>query len=116
MVKVNPLPTALANITTAATAICIVCRYTTLFRSGTSYVWKNAADALVSSKDSLMVSPTSTKTYRVKVTNANECDTWHFGTVTVDPFPTPNANSTKAATAKCIGGSATYVATGGTSY
>ncbi|MBL0101364.1 MAG: hypothetical protein IPP49_16100 [Saprospiraceae bacterium] len=104
-VTVNPLPTP------AITGNIVIChrRGTTLTTSGgTTYVWSNGATTSV-----ITVSPASTTTYNVTVTDANGCQASTSVTVTVNPLPTPAITGN---TVICNGASTTLTASGGTTY
>ncbi len=75
---------------------------------GISYSWSNSAQT-----QSTNVSPASTSTYIVTVTDANTCSNTDDIQVTVNPLPIPNAGPDKAI---CSGSSTTFNASGGNDY
>ncbi|MFH2094318.1 MAG: hypothetical protein ABIJ16_01355, partial [Bacteroidota bacterium] len=111
LITVNPLPNANAG---ANTAVCngSSTTITAVASTGTptlTYAWDNGLGAGVSH----LVTPASTTTYIVTVTDGNGCTDTDDIIVTVNPLPNANAGSDKVI---CEGGSATITATGGTSY
>ncbi|MBK8670920.1 MAG: hypothetical protein IPN89_16320 [Saprospiraceae bacterium] len=95
-VTVNPLPTpAIAG----NTVICNGGSTTLTASGGTIYVWSNGA-----STSAITVSPTSTTTYNVTVSDANGCQASTSVIVTVNPLPTPAITGN---TVICSGGSTT---------
>ncbi len=98
-----------AVIAPAAVTICSGDNTTLTASGGTSYVWSNA-DVTVA----ITVSPLSTTTYDVTVTDVNSCTASASSVVTVNSLPVaaiaPNAVSI------CSGVSTTLTASGGTSY
>ncbi|MBO0937088.1 hypothetical protein J2I47_11075, partial [Fibrella sp. HMF5335] len=105
-VTVNPAVTA----TIAASPSLTICNgtSTTLTASGgTAFRWSTGATTA-----SIPVSPTTTTTYSVTVSNASGCSAVTSATVTVNPAVTATLSSATI----CNGTSATLTATGGTSY
>ncbi|MFN8711228.1 MAG: T9SS type A sorting domain-containing protein [Bacteroidota bacterium] len=107
-VVVNPLPVVAAN--TSASAICVGGSATLTATGATSYTWMpgNLTGA------SVAVSPIATTTYTVTGTNANGCSSTATVAVKVNPLPVVAANT--SASSICVGGSATFTATGAPSY
>ncbi|MBK8670922.1 MAG: hypothetical protein IPN89_16330 [Saprospiraceae bacterium] len=104
-VTVNPLPTPAI---TGNTVICNGASTTLTASGGTTYVWSNGATT-----SAITVSPTSTTTYNVTVTDANGCQASTNVTVTVNPLPTPAITGNIVI---CNGASTTLTASGGTTY
>ncbi len=75
---------------------------------GGSYQWSNG-----SSSQNITVSPASSTTYRVTVTNSSGCTASASMAVTVNGLPTVSVTGTNAI---CNGGSTTLSASGGTDY
>lgn len=95
-------------IITGITSICIGSS-TTLTSSGSgTFVWSTGG-----SSSSIIVSPTTSTTYTVSVTDANGCTGTTSTTVIINPQPIINISGT---TNICPGEFATLNATGGTSY
>src|SRR6185369_142364 len=86
---------------------------------GTSYVWSPAIGVGAGPH---VVSPTTTTSYTVTVTDINGCSSTSSITITVNPLPTAgitetdNSGTTSDDNIICNGGSATLTGTGGTSY
>lgn len=106
-VTVNPLPIAMINPTIVA--ICNGASTTLTASGGTSYLWSDASITAA-----ITVSPITTTTYDVTVTDANTCTGTTSRTVTVNPLPIPIINP--AAISICNGASVTLTAGGGTNY
>ncbi len=106
-VTVNALPAAVINPATAV--VCNGENITLTAGGGISYVWSNASTA-----GTVTVSPTSTTSYLVTVTDANTCT----GTATADVIvnPLPVAVISPIAVTICLGESATLTASGGTGF
>jgi gliding motility-associated-like protein len=106
-VTVNALPVPV--ITPAAVAICIGDNTTLTASGGNAYLWSDG-----SSNAGLTVSPASTATYAVTVTDANNCSATTDATVTVNSLPVPSVSPANVAI--CPGSSTTFTASGGTTY
>lgn len=106
-VTVNPLPTP--SITPASPQICFGNSTLLTASGGTVYLWSNAANT-----DTTTVSPASTTTYSVTVSDIHSCSAIATQTVTVNPLP--NASISPANTQVCIGDNIALTAGGGTSY
>nr|MBP7184220.1 gliding motility-associated C-terminal domain-containing protein [Saprospiraceae bacterium] len=105
-ITANPRPNA--NIT-GVNSICIG-QSTTLTASGGSfYVWS----PIPSGNPIVNVTPTTTTTYNVTVTNALGCTSTAQRIVTVNPLPTP---SIAGASSICSGTSTVLTATGGSTF
>ncbi|MCX6200292.1 MAG: gliding motility-associated C-terminal domain-containing protein [Bacteroidetes bacterium] len=107
IVTVNPLPIPIIN--PAAIAICNGASVTITAGGGTNYLWSNAAITAA-----ISVSPITTTTYDVTVTDANLCTATTSSTVTVNQLPTAIINPSTSTI--CNGTSATLTASGGTTY
>ena len=104
VVTVNALPNANAG---ADVSICNGKSTTLTASGGTSYIWNNSI-----TNASNTVSPTSTTTYRVTVTNSNNCTVADSVVVTVNQTPsTPSVTSTVTYT---VGATATKLTANGT--
>ena len=86
-ITVNPLPTISASATLST--ICSGSSTTLLGSGGVSYNWMPGS----LSGASLIVSPTSTTTYTLTGTDLNGCSNISTVTITVNPLPIVNANS-----------------------
>lgn len=75
----------------------------------TSYVWSAG-----STSPSLSVSPATTSTYQLQVTNANGCSNADSITVTVNPLPSVSVTSNKYTI--CVGETVTLMASGANTY
>ena len=106
-VNVNSLPTPSVNPPTVS--ICTGDSTTLTASGGTSYLWSNAAATAA-----ITVSPGSTTTYLVTVTNANNCSATTSGTVNVNGPPIPIINPPTGQI--CSGDSITLTAGGGSTY
>jgi predicted transcriptional regulator len=84
-VVVNPLPTASISGTTS---ICNGSNTTLTAAGGQSYLWSNS-----STNPSITVSPNTTTTYSVTVTDANGCTDTESETITVNPLPNVSLGS-----------------------
>ena len=104
-VTVNPVPTVVANGTTA---ICDGASVTISGSGATSYSWDQGLGAGASQT----VSPTSTTTYTVTGTTG-ACSNTDQVTITVNPIPSVTGIGT---TTICEGGSVNINATGATTY
>jgi hypothetical protein len=104
-VTINPLPTPTI---TGNNIICNGTSTTLTASGGTSYVWSNGANT-----SSITVSPITTTTYSVTVTDANGCQASTSITVTVNPLPTPSITGNVKI---CSGVSTTLTASGGVGY
>ena len=105
-VTVNAAPSANAG---ANQSICVGQSATLNASGGTSYTWNQGLGGGASHT----VSPTSSTTYTVTVTNANNCTATDDITVTVNPIPSANAGSDQTI---CEGQSVTLNATGSGTY
>ena len=104
-VIVHPLPTADAG---ADTNLCIGDNQTLTASGGATYLWNTGATS-----NTLVVSPTTTTTYSVTVTDTNGCTDIDNVEVEVFGLPTP---SVQGPAEICNQGTADLVASGGTSY
>ena len=104
IVTVDPLPTANAG---SDVTICEGDTTTLTATGGDTYLWSTGATTA-----SIDVSPLSTTTYTVTVTQ-NGCSSNDDVIVTVNPLPAADAG---ADVSICIGGSTTLTASGGGSY
>ncbi|MBK8670918.1 MAG: T9SS type A sorting domain-containing protein [Saprospiraceae bacterium] len=105
IVTVNPLPTPAI---TGNTVICSGASTTLAASGGTTYVWSNGATT-----SAITVSPTSTTTYNVTVTDANGCQASTSVTVSVLTLPSTIITGNIEV---CIGGSTKLTASGGNTY
>jgi len=106
-VTVNPLPAP--SIFPLAVNICSGNTATLIAGGGTSYLWNTGSSAT-----GIIVSPASSTTYSVTVTNSFGCSASASRLVNVNPVP---AASIAPATASiCNGQNITLTASGGTSY
>ena len=104
----NPPPTPPVTLTSAQ--ICSGSKDTLIASGGTTYLWSNTLTT-----DTIIVSPTSTSTYSVTVTDIHHCTASVTKTVTV--IPSPIAAITPTSAQICIGNSDTLTAaSGGTNY
>lgn len=93
------------------TTFCAGGSVTLTSSTGTSYLWSNGATTAA-------ISPTTSGTYTVQITNASGCQSAASSgtTVTVNALPgTPTINAS-GPTTFCAGGSVTLTSTAGTSY
>ncbi|MCB0381281.1 MAG: gliding motility-associated C-terminal domain-containing protein, partial [Flavobacteriales bacterium] len=104
-VTVNSLPTV---VITGNATICNGQTTTLTASGGTSYLWNNS-----STNDSIVVSPTSTTTYNVTVTDANSCSNTSSQVVTVNALPIV---AISGASSVCNGQSTILTASGGSTY
>lgn len=104
IVTVNPLPVAEAGL---PQTICIGESATLTASGGGTYQWDTGP-----STPSISVSPASSTTYTVTVTNLG-CSASDNVLVTVNPLPSADAGSQQTI---CPGASATLIATGGGTY
>jgi hypothetical protein len=100
---------ATANAGADATVNCTTPSTTLTATGGTSYVWNNSVT------QGGTVSPTTTTTYVVTVTDANGCTATDDVTITADKTA-PTASAGADATINCTTTSATLTATGGGTY
>jgi hypothetical protein len=105
VVTVNTTP--IANAGTDQT-ICTGDNVSLVAGGGGTYAWSTGQTT-----QSITVSPGSTTTYTVVVTNANGCSSSDNVLVTVNPRPTANAGTDKVI---CAGNSVTLTASGGATY
>ena len=104
----NPPPTP--PVTVTAAQICNGYKDTLIASGGSSYLWSNTLTT-----DTIIVSPSTTTTYSVTVTDIHHCTASVSKTVTV--IPSPNATITPTSAQICIGNSDTLTAaSGGTNY
>lgn len=104
-IGVNALPTASIS---GANSLCVGQNTKLTASGGTAYLWNTNATT-----DTLTVSPNSTTTYSVTVTNANSCSAVATKQVTVNNLPNPGINGNDSI---CSGQSTTLTANGGTGY
>lgn len=104
IINVNPLPIVLLN---NDTTICSGTNITLTASGGSSYLWSSG-----STGDSVSVSPNTTSTYSVTVTDAG-CSVSDNVIITVNSPPVVNAGFPMTI---CSGSSATFTAFGGTNY
>jgi surface protein len=104
-VTVNTLPTA---VITGSTPVCPGGSNTLTASGGTTYSWSNNG-----SNAAIMVTPASTTTYTVTVTDGNGCTDTESEIVTVYISPVVSINGPISV---CSGGNTTLTATGGVSY
>lgn len=105
-VIVHALPVANAG---ADQNICNSSNATLTATGGTSYNWSPGG----LNTSVIVVTPVSTTTYSVTVTDVNGCQTTDNVNVNVNPLPTANAGPDQSI---CVGGSALLTATGGLTY
>ena len=105
LVTVNPQP--IGSIT-GTTTICKGTSTTLTASGGTSYEWSNGPTTAANA-----VSPATSTTYNVTITDANGCKDTLMQLVTVNPQPIGSITGT---TTICAGASTTLTATGGNSY
>ncbi|MEI6118252.1 MAG: T9SS type A sorting domain-containing protein [bacterium] len=106
-ITVNPLPTA--TITPSSANICIGQSASFTAAGGVSYLWSTNMTT-----PSISVTPTTSTTYAVTVTNAFGCTTIANVAVNVNPLPT--AAITPTAPSICQGATANLTASGGGTY
>lgn len=104
IVTVNPLPSADAG---NDQALCSGDSILLIATGGGTYLWDNS-----SANDSIMITPSSTTTYSVTVTN-NGCSASDDITITVNLIPSADAGPD---TTICSSQSVTLTASGGSSY
>jgi gliding motility-associated-like protein len=109
-VTVNPLPTVIASTSTSAICNDGTSSATISASGANTYVWDNGIGA----GNNVSVSPTSTTTYNVVGTDANNCQNTASVTITVNQLPTVSANATS--TSICNGESTTLSASGASTY
>ncbi len=105
-VIINPLPAASAGVNQS---ICVGSSATLTAAGGTSYVWNPGGFTT----NSITVSPVTTSSYIVEVTDSNSCKNTDTVVVTVNLLPAANAGIDKTI---CSGSSTLLTATGGASY
>ena len=103
-VTVNPLPVVNAG---ADQTICIGAAVTLSGSGAVSYTWNNGVT------NGVAFNPTTTTTYTVTGTDANNCQNTDQVTVTVNPLPVVNAGADQTI---CIGASVTLNGSGAVSY
>lgn len=97
--------------------ICIGASATLTASGGSTYLWSTGAMTAA-----ILVSPVTTSTYTVTVTNAAACTATASQTIIVNPLPTPGITVEEASGAAeddgtiCTGDMATLTASGGDSY
>lgn len=90
---VNNLPLAGINVSESSGTtnndgvICSGATVSLLGSGGTSYLWSTGATS-----STILVSPSSTTTYLVTVTDANKCSSSTSQTITVNPLPSPTVS------------------------
>ena len=104
-VNVNPLPTPTI---TGVNELCFGESTSLAASGGSSYVWSNG-----STTSSITVSPTTTTTYSVTVTDDKGCIASTSETVIVNPLPVPSITGDNEI---CFGESTTLTASGGRIY
>ncbi len=104
-VTVNPLPSVSISGTTS---ICTGGSTTLTAAGGGTYAWSSGGSSAAET-----VSPSTTTSYTVNVTDANGCSDSSVATVTVNPAP---AITISGNTSICAGDSTTLTATGGGTY
>ncbi|MFN8145353.1 MAG: PKD domain-containing protein [Bacteroidia bacterium] len=105
-VLVNGLPTAEAG---SAVGICPGFNATLTGSGGSQYLWNPGG----MTTSSITVSPASTTSYSLLVTDANGCQNTDAVTVTVNPVPVANAGVNQDI---CLGETTTLFASGGATY
>ena len=105
LVTVNPQP--IGSIT-GTTTICAGASTTLTATGGNSYEWSNGPTTAANA-----ISPITSTTYSVTITDTNGCKDTLMQLVTVNPQPIGSITGT---TTICIGTSTTLTASGGTSY
>ncbi len=103
-VVANPLPVVNAGIDQT---ICVGPSVTLTASGAGSYVWNNGVT------DGTAFTPTSTMTYTVTGTDANNCQNTDQVTVTVNPLPVINAGADQSI---CAGTDVTLSGSGGATY
>lgn len=106
-ITVNQLP--IAVITVSNDSVCFGDSATLTASGGTGYTWSTGE-----TQSSIYVSPATTTTYSVSVTDVNTCTASTNTSITVNMLPVANINP--IASSICRGDSATLTASGGTSY
>jgi len=106
-VIVNPLPEI--TITTSDSTICNGDSATLTASGGATYLWNTTDTSAV-----IPFSPDITTTYTVNVTSAEGCSNTASTTITVNPLPTAEINSSDSTI--CAGDSVTLTASGGATY
>ncbi|MBK7806470.1 MAG: hypothetical protein IPJ51_09245 [Saprospiraceae bacterium] len=104
-VIVNPLPTPSIS---GDNELCLGESTTLTASGGSSYVWSNG-----STTSSITVSPTTTTTFSVTVTDDKGCIAITSETVFVNPLPVPSITGVNEL---CFGESTSLAASGGSSY
>lgn len=104
-VTVNPLPTVAV---TGDTVLCLGDTTTLVASGGTGFSWSNGPTTAANT-----ITPGSTTTYTVTVTDANTCSNSRPVTVTVNPLPTVAITGDDTI---CVGDTTTLTANGGTVY
>ncbi len=97
------------SILPATASVCAGGSTTLTASGGNTYAWSTTETTA-----SITVTPASTTTYTVTVSNNGACSASTSATVTVNPAPTAAVNP--ATTSVCPGSSATLTASGGTTY
>jgi len=105
IINALPLPPASAG---PNQSICIGNQTSITASGGTGYAWSSGQTTAT-----ITVSPTITTTYIVTVTGANGCSATDDIVVTVNALPNADAGTNQVI---CIGQSANFTASGGTSY
>ncbi|MFL5752494.1 MAG: lamin tail domain-containing protein, partial [Bacteroidia bacterium] len=102
-ITVNTLPT----VTASSATVCAGSSGTITAGGAVTYLWNTGATTV-----SLSDNPSSTTSYTVTGTNANNCSNTAVGTITVNTLPTVTASSATI----CAGSSGTITAGGAVSY
>src|SRR5690606_2629585 len=101
-ITVNALPATPTITNSGATTFCSGGSVTLTSSAGSSYLWSNGATTQA-------ISPTTSGTYSVQVTNAAGCQSTASASVPVivNPLPSAPTISNTGATTFCTGGSVT---------
>jgi gliding motility-associated-like protein len=108
LITVNPLPSITINSIPNPPTICLGASVTLTANGANTYAWSGGIS------NSVAFNPSSSTTYTVTGTNANNCSNTNSIAVTVNPLP--NVNSTPAVATVCFGQSMTLNGTGANTY